>query len=143
MALKDLTDIIQSGAVTIASIVAIYGISAWRVEFIGKRRIELAEDVLALFYQAKDAIEAMRSSFGYVGEGTTRQPRSDEKPEHKESLDQAYVLIERYNKYADVFSRLHARKKNGDILNNFSSSLVESSNNPECPCSFFHGGGMG
>ena len=108
MALKDLTDIIQSAAVTIASIVAIYGITAWRVEFIGKRRIELAEEVLALFYQARDAIESIRSSFGYEGEGKTRKPGPNEKPEHKEALDQAYVLIERYNKHVEMFSRLHA-----------------------------------
>ncbi|HBH81592.1 MAG TPA: hypothetical protein DDY39_17330 [Nitrospira sp.] len=108
MALKDLTDIIQSAAVTIASIVAIYGINAWKDEFIGKRRIELAEEVLAIFYQARDAIEAIRSSFGYEGEGKTRKPGPNEKPEHAEALDRAYVLIERYNKHNDVFSRLHA-----------------------------------
>jgi hypothetical protein len=74
MALKDWTDIIQSAAVTIASVVAIYGISAWKVEFLGKRRIELAEEVLALFYQVRDAIESIRGSFGYEGEGKTRKP---------------------------------------------------------------------
>jgi len=108
MALKDWTDIIQCAAVIIASIVAIYGINAWKDEFIGKRRIESAEEVLALFYQAKDAIEAMRSSFGYEGEGKTRKPGANEKSEHKDALDQAYVLIERYNKHIDIFSRLHA-----------------------------------
>ena len=86
----------------------IYGISAWKVEFLGKRRIELAEEVLALFYQVRDAIEAIRSSFGYEGEGKTRKPGPNEKPEHKNALDQAYVLIERYNRHAEVFSRLHA-----------------------------------
>lgn len=108
MSLKDLTDLIQSSAVIIASIVAIYGISAWRVEFIGKRKIELAEEVLALFYQARDIIDSIRSSFGYAGEGKTRKPGPNEKPEHKDALDQAYVLIERYHHHADVFSRLHA-----------------------------------
>jgi hypothetical protein len=108
MALKDWTDIIQSAAVTIASIVAIYGITAWKVEFVGKRRIELAEEVLVLFYQARDVIASIRSPLGYVGEGQSRKPGPNEKPEHKEALDQAYVLIERYNKHFEIFSRLHA-----------------------------------
>jgi hypothetical protein len=108
MALKDWTDIIQSAAVTIASIVAIYGINAWKDEFIGKRRIELAEEVLALFYQARDTIQVIRSMVGYEGEGKTRKPGPNEKPEHKDALDQAYVLIERYNKHIDMFSRIHA-----------------------------------
>jgi hypothetical protein len=108
MALKDWTDIIQCSAVVIASGVAIYGITAWKVEFVGKRRIELAEEVLVLFYEARDAIASIRSPLGYMGEGQTRKPWPSEKPEHKEALDQAHVLIERYNKHIDIFSRLHA-----------------------------------
>jgi hypothetical protein len=45
---------------------------------------------------------------GYEGEGKTRKPGPNEKPEHKDALDQAYVLIERYNKHIDMFSRIHA-----------------------------------
>ncbi|MEQ1656126.1 MAG: hypothetical protein ABL960_10535 [Nitrospira sp.] len=108
MALKDWTDIIQSAAVIIASVVATYGISAWKVEFLGKRKIELAEEVLALFYQVRDVIASIRSSFGHEGEGETRKPGPNEKPDHKDVLDQAYVLIERYNRHAEVFSRLRA-----------------------------------
>lgn len=54
--LKDWIDLIQGASVIIASCVAIFGINAWRKEFVDKRRIELAEEVLALFYQAKDII---------------------------------------------------------------------------------------
>jgi hypothetical protein len=54
--LKDWIDLIQGVSVIIASGMAFVGIKAWREEFVGKRRIELAEEVLALFYQAKDII---------------------------------------------------------------------------------------
>ena len=111
MALKDWSDaihIIQSCAVIGASFVAIYGINAWRVEFVGKRRIELAEEVLVLFYQARDAIASMRNPMGYIGEGETRKPGPNETSEQKDDLNQAFVLIERYNKHIDAFSRLHA-----------------------------------
>jgi len=106
--LRDWADIAQSASVILASLFAIYGIDAWRREFIGKRRMELAEEVLALFYQARDVIRAIRSPFGYVGEGGTRKTASDERPEDKEALDQAFVLVERYNRNIEPFSRIHA-----------------------------------
>jgi hypothetical protein len=106
--LKDWADFLQSVAVIIASGVAIYGITAWRVEFVGKRKLELAEEVLVLFYQAKDAIDSIRSPWGFVGEGTTRKAQLDEDPRYKEAFDRAYVLIERYEKHAELFARIHA-----------------------------------
>lgn len=108
MLLKEWADIAQNASVIVASVAVFYGIDAWRREFVGKRRIELAEEVLALFYQAKDIIESIRSPFGFGGEGETRKPSPNEKPEHKEALDQAYVLIERYNRHIEVFSRIRA-----------------------------------
>ena len=53
--------VIYALATGFAAGVAIYGIRSWRREFRGKRQIELAEDVLALFYEARDAITAIRS----------------------------------------------------------------------------------
>jgi hypothetical protein len=105
--LKDWADIAQSASVILASLFAIYGIDAWRREFIGKRRMELAEEVLALFYQARDVIESIRSPMGYVGEGQTRKPSPNERPEDKEALDRAFVLVERYNEHIEIFSRIH------------------------------------
>jgi len=106
--LKEWADIAQSASIILASLFAVYGIDAWRREFIGKRRMELAEEVLALFYQARDILQAIRSPFGYVGEGATRKASDTERPEDKDALDHAFVLIERYNKHIDTFSRIHA-----------------------------------
>jgi len=44
----------------IAICVALYGIDAWRREHVGKRHVELAEDSLALFYEASDIIKHIR-----------------------------------------------------------------------------------
>jgi hypothetical protein len=41
-------------------LLAVYGVDSWRREHPGKRRIELAEDTLALFYEAVDAIRHIR-----------------------------------------------------------------------------------
>ncbi len=108
MTLAEWAQIAQSASLILASLFAIYGIDAWRREYVGKRRIELAEEVLALFYQARDAIEAIRSPFGFGGEGSSRKPGPNERPEHKEALDQAYVLIERYAKHTELFARIHS-----------------------------------
>lgn len=106
--LAEIAQVAQSASVVLASLFAIYGFDAWRREHVGKRRIELAEDVLALFYQARDVVASIRSPFGYGGEGASRKPGPKERPEHKDALDQAYVLIERYNKHVELFSKIHA-----------------------------------
>jgi hypothetical protein len=69
--------------------------------------MELAEEVLALFYQARDVIGEIRNPGGFASEGTTRKPSPGEEPEHKEGLDRAFVLIERYQRHSELFSRLH------------------------------------
>jgi len=48
--------------------VAIYGIDSWRREHKGRREIELAEDVLTLFYEARDVIKYLRHFIGYSHE---------------------------------------------------------------------------
>jgi len=102
------TQFFQNVSVIVAALVAIFGIDAWRREYVGKRRMELAEEVLALFYQARDVIRSVRSPVGFSGEGETRKAGADESPEKKEALDRAYVVIERYNRHLDLFARLHA-----------------------------------
>ena len=48
-----IADAITAGSVLIAALSFMYGVSAWRREFIGKRHIELVETVLALFYEGR------------------------------------------------------------------------------------------
>jgi hypothetical protein len=102
--------ILQDIAVIIASCTAIYGISSWRREFVGRRRIELSEEILVLFYEARDAIRFMRSPLGYVGEGGSRPFKEGELADEKEIRDQAYVLVERFNKREEIFSKIQASR---------------------------------
>lgn len=97
-----------SAAVTAGSVV--WGISAWRREYVGKRRIELAETVLALFYEAEDVIKAIRSPFAYGGEGKSRKRSKNETEEQSEILDNAYVAIERYQSREKLFAELMSLK---------------------------------
>lgn len=97
-------------SVAIAALSFVAGVSAWKREFVGKRRIELAESVLSLFYEAEDAIREIRSPFAGVGEGKTRQHGENETEEVSELLDQAYVVFERYQKREQLFAQLRATR---------------------------------
>jgi hypothetical protein len=103
-------DILESISLIIAAWTVILGVNAWRHEFIGKRRIELAEEVLALFYEARDVISYIRSPFGYVGEGSSRKSSESESPEEKQIYDRAYVLVERYNKNQGLFNKIYSMR---------------------------------
>ncbi len=102
--------LIESIAVTLAAIAAVYGITAWRRELKWRKKYELAEEVLTLFYEAKDRIHAIRSPGGYVGEGSSRKKDPKESEEEAKSLDLAYTVFERYQKYQEIFNRIHAMR---------------------------------
>ena len=83
-----------------------FGLSTWRKETLGRRRMELAEDALAIFQEARDAIAYIRCSISWESEGQTRKPLVGEKPEETAALNQAYVTVERYLRSADLFAKL-------------------------------------
>jgi hypothetical protein len=89
---------------------ALYGIDAWRREHTGKRRIELAEDTLALFYEAADVIAHVRSpiSFGHEHQEITRGEA--ESNEQFEARKRASIVFVRLAPHAELFSRLHAMR---------------------------------
>ena len=110
----NVASILESISVIFASLIAsftvIFGVNAWRREYIGKRKLELAEEVLALFYEARDVISYIRNPFGFGGEGSTRNAAPNESPEEKQINDNAYVVFERYNKRQDLFSKLYSMR---------------------------------
>jgi len=105
-----LFDVIKSLSIIVASGVAIYGINSWRREAKWKRKYELAEETLSLFYEVQDAISIIRSPFGHTGEGKTRKRNENERKEDSEILDQAYVVIERFENNKEPFYKLRALK---------------------------------
>lgn len=103
-------DVFSALSVAIAALSFAWGVQAWRREFIGKRRIELAEAVLALFYEAEDAIREIRNPFVMVGEGKSRERDDTERDEEAEFQDSAYVAFERYQKREKLFAELRSMK---------------------------------
>ncbi|MCH7727915.1 MAG: hypothetical protein IH991_15775 [Planctomycetes bacterium] len=100
--------VIASVAALTASVTALVGIDAWRREHIGKKRVDLAEETLALFYEASDAISAIRNPLGWPGDGESRKAGKDETPEETSILNRWYVFYERYEKRQQIFNRIHA-----------------------------------
>jgi len=104
----DWTEILKNISIIIASWTAIYGIDQWRREHRGKRQADLAEEVLSLFYEARDAIGHIRNQFSYGGEGSSRKVGENETPEEKEAFDKAFVVFERFNTHVELFNKIHA-----------------------------------
>ena len=106
----DWLEVLQGVSIIIASGAVIRGVNAWHTEFIGRRRIQLAEDTLVLFYEAKDAIRQIRAPMSFGSEGRTREPGENETPEEKRMLDRTFVAIERFNGHKELFSKIHATR---------------------------------
>src|ERR1700730_11838477 len=65
--LKALPSIVTAGTAIFGVLLAKAGLEKWRRETIGKRKIEVAEEVLADFYQARDIInEARAAMIGFL-----------------------------------------------------------------------------
>jgi len=89
---------------------AFYGLDSWRREHSGRRQIELAEDALALFYEAADALKHIRhpASFEYE---TKEIARKDQESDAQFSARKdASIVFVRTATYSELFNRIHAMR---------------------------------
>ncbi len=101
---------IQQVSILLGIWVAIYGIDAWRREHVGKRQLELAEDTLALFYEAADAIRHIRHPVSSGGETDHVERGENESDAQFQARKQASIVFHRYNQYQELFNKLHASR---------------------------------
>lgn len=106
--ISETTAILSNVSVIIAAWAAFVGISVWKKEFLGKRKIELAEEIFILFYQVRDAIKHIRSPASFGGEGASVKAKLDNPEETAEIPDQVFVVHERYDRHKEIFSRLQS-----------------------------------
>ncbi len=97
----------EAFAVIVGAYVVIRGINAWREEMIGRRKAELAEEVLCLFYEIKDIFISSRFPGSFSNEGSTRKipegkMETEQEASYKNSL---YVSVERLFKNHETFSK--------------------------------------
>jgi len=110
MQIGSVTDWLQTTIFGASALAAYWGLSAWKQEAVGRRKAELAEDILARFYEARDIFPVLRSPFSSPGEGATRQKNDDETEDLARHLDLLYVPFERYNYHREFFAQLQSKR---------------------------------
>ena len=106
----ELATIAQAIAVVSACWAIISGVGAWKREFIGKRKIELAEETLASFFEIKDAISFIRNPWSSGSEGNTRKKADHESEAESQLLDRGHIVFERYESKKEIFVRFNTLK---------------------------------
>ena len=106
IAWSDVAEFLKSASILVASGVAIWGISAWRREHVGKKRLDTAEEMLSLFYQARDAISEIRNPGSHISEASDRPRQPVENEEDARVRDLAYIPFGRYQKQSELFGKL-------------------------------------
>jgi hypothetical protein len=74
-----------------------------------KRRLELAEEVLALFYETADAIRFIRASGGQEAVGK-RTPSNNETAKVSSALNREYAIRNRINQREDLFRKVSEKR---------------------------------
>ena len=106
----ELATIAQAVAIISACWAIISGVGAWKREFIGKRKIELAEETLATFFEIKDAISFIRNPWSSSNEGSSRKRADYETEAESKLLDRGYIVFERYESKKEIFVRFNTLK---------------------------------
>lgn len=107
---KAIPSVITAGTAVYGVTIAKAGLDKWKRETIGKRKAELAEEVLADFYQAREVIQSARSPMAFAHEGATRQKADDETKDETSALNSYFAIIERLQAKNEFFAQLHARQ---------------------------------
>ena len=106
----ELATIAQAVSVVAACWAIITGVGAWKREFIGKRKIELAEETLAAYFEIKGAIAFIRSPFSSGTEGSSRERAAHETDADRQLLDRGFIVFERYEKKKEIFVKFSILK---------------------------------
>jgi hypothetical protein len=107
--LDQIAPLIQAAAVLVTSSVAVCSLTAWRRQIIGKRKTELAEQVLFNFYAARDALIEARSPGFLSSEGKTRKLAETESDQVQLMRNTYFIPIERLTREKVLFANLHVQ----------------------------------
>jgi hypothetical protein len=102
--------LVTSLAAATGAIVAILSYRKWHPENIGKRKIELAEEIIADFYQARDVIAWARFPGGWSSEKSSRAVSVEESEDEKNAKDSYFRTVDRLVQRAELFSKIQSKK---------------------------------
>lgn len=103
-------NVVQAIAVTAAGVAAVWGLTTWRRELTARRRAELAEQTLAMFYEARDIIASARFPGGYGGEGSSREKGTNETEDETRAKNAFYIPVERLSQKSEFWGRFEAAR---------------------------------
>ena len=103
-----LVPLVQASMVLVTGFIAVRGLNTWRAQLIGKRKAELAEEVLTGFYQARDVFVWARSRGLFGSEGESRNATAGESEAVRKARNLYFVPIERLVREKELFAKLHA-----------------------------------
>jgi hypothetical protein len=101
-------EFIKDVSVVIGLWVLFYNLTAWQREHKGKRNIELAEDTLALFYEAKEVIAWMRNPIGFTNETDSIKKEERETEEDFGARKRASFIFVRYKQNNELFNKINS-----------------------------------
>lgn len=107
---KEAASLVQACLVSVTAVVTLLGVNAWRQQMIGKRKAELAEQVLISFYEARDVFIWARSWGILGGESESRTSSDDEDEKIKQQRNTYFIPIERLTQQKELFSKLRAQQ---------------------------------
>ena len=99
------------GAATAAGFTAYFAskaLTAWRGEMVGRRKAELAEEVLAATYEATEKIKESRIPMAFSGEGVTFHVPEGVTPQQRANAQALYAPAERLVSNPEFWARFEA-----------------------------------
>jgi hypothetical protein len=124
-------ELVKAAPSVVTAITAIYGLGIakagldkWRVETVGKRKAELAEQALIAFYEARDVFVSVRSRGIFGGEGNSRTPAAGESETQQQKRNTYFIPIERLTREKVLFAQLQT------LRYAFAAHFGESSSEP-------------
>lgn len=112
--LPAIIEVISDAVTSIAALgtvgVAFCGLRSWRQEMIGRRKAELAEEVLADFYRARDMIERLRAPLSFKHEMTGRTSDELEDEQLARRRDSYYVPLARLAEEEEFLAAFQAKR---------------------------------
>ncbi len=111
---EPIATVVQAVAVSVAAFVAAWsawkGLAKWRRELTARRRAEIAEQALAMFYEARDNITDARFPGSFGEEGSTRSKRPNESEDDARYKNALYVPVERLTRQAEFWGKFEAAR---------------------------------
>jgi hypothetical protein len=89
---------------------AIYSIDSWRREHKGKRQIELVEETLALFYEARDVVASIRHPISFGNESDDIKRGEKESDDDYDARKRANIVFSRYKVHQELFNKIHSMR---------------------------------